>query len=217
MADQPSNLVPISTPTKPKRTRKPKSTTQHQPVVGFTSDGVAKFEVGPLKFWALGDRVIIEEDLFRSGYECSKCEGRCKVKCPDCEGKGKRTTTVTTFVTEEGKPEQVSVEKKCSSCEEGYITCPQCSGKGGILVTPETSQRRPTSGVVVSAGLSCKTLKVGDSVLFSNFAGYVVDLDRAGSPVTLRILHETEILAGMDGHLTLTNLRGKSEIAAFTS
>jgi co-chaperonin GroES (HSP10) len=157
-----------------------------------------KFKVGELSFWALGDRVLIEEDQFRSGYECEQCSGLGKVPCLDCEG-----------------IQTKSNGKKCSICDEGRVRCPSCNGKGGLIVTPETAQRRPTSGVVVSAGQDCKTLKPGDTVLFSNFAGYLVDLNRAGQPIAIRILHESEILAGMDGHLTLSNLRGKSEIAAF--
>jgi hypothetical protein len=59
-------------------------------------------------------------------------------------------------------------------------------------------------------------MAVGDSVLYSNFAGHVVDLKTAvGQPVTMRILHETEILAGMEGQLTLANVAGKSEISTY--
>lgn len=167
----------------------------------------AKFPVGNLTFWSLGDRVLIEEDEFRSGYECAKCDGEGTIPCDNCGG---------TSVTPTGK--------KCGLCIQGAdgsatgrITCPTCNGKGGLLVVPEVSQRRPTSGVVVSAGHKCLTLKVGQSVLYSNFAGYVVDLNRTGKPITLRILHENEILCGMEGHLTLTNLRGKSDIAQFNN
>ena len=203
MADQPSNTTQaVSTaPTKTTRTRR------HQPKKGLTIKTPAKFPVGTLTFWALGDRVLIEEDQFRSGYECTTCGGSGQLHCAACDGKGTRQA-----VPGDGP------FKKCSDCDgKGSGVCSECHGKGGLIVTPETSQRRPTSGTVVSAGVKCEFLKEGDSVLFSNFAGFVVDLARAGSPVTLRILHETEILAGMDGHLTLTNLRGKSEIAAFTS
>lgn len=161
---------------------------------------ITKFPVGTLNFWALGDRVLVEEDEFRSGYECSVCSGHGKVDCGDCAGIGIKINN-----------------KKCSSCEgTGKLVCPTCEGKGGLLIAPEISQRRPTSGRVVSCGRRVKYLNVGDSVLFSNFAGYVVDLDRAGSKVTLRVLHEPEILSGMSGHLMLTNLRSKTEIAQYT-
>jgi co-chaperonin GroES (HSP10) len=167
------------------------------------SKEITKFEVGSLKFWALSDRILVEEDAFQSGYECITCGGKGRIKCPDCAG--------TTVRSVEGGP-----EKKCSTCDEGTIRCSPCNGKGGLLVTPDTAQRRPTSGTIVSAGPDCKFVKVGDSILFSNFAGYLVELARAGFPVSLRILHETEILAGMEGHLTLTNLRGKSELTTYT-
>jgi co-chaperonin GroES (HSP10) len=178
-----------------------------------------KFSIGKsLKFWALGDRVLIEEDEFKSGYECSTCDGKGRTTCANCSGVGENSG------------------KKCSTCDAaGITTCPACNGKGGIIVAPEISERRPSTGQVVSVGHKCKMLNVGDTVLYSNFAGYVVDLDtgkqlhaapstvtsiKSGSlgykgKVTLRILHENEILTGMDGHLTLTNLRGKNDIAAY--
>lgn len=160
-----------------------------------------KWSLGSLDFWALGDRVLIEEDEFRSGYECSRCGGKGTIACDNCGGTRERNG------------------KKCAICADtdGYLTCPQCSGKGGLLIAPDTAQRRPTTGKIVSAGHKVLTLKVGQNVMYSNFAGHVVDLARANSTVTLRILHESEILCGMSGHLTLTNLRGKSEIAQFTN
>lgn len=163
----------------------------------------SEFKVGNIGFTALGDRLLIQEDEFRTGYECAKCEGVGKVACDNCAG-----TTLT------------STGKKCSICSgtEGYLTCPECGGKGALIVAPETAQRRPTSGVVVSVGWKVRHLKPGDSVLYSNFAGYVVDLThKSGKNVCMRILHEPEILSGMSGHLTLSNLRGKSEIATFQS
>ncbi len=154
------------------------------------------FELGTLRFAALGDRVIVQEDEFRTGYECEQCNGSGRTACDDCGGTGRHGV------------------KKCSICEgNGTLMCLKCGGKGGLLIAPEISQRRPTSGKIVSAGPKCETLRVGQSVLFSNFAGYVIDLDRAGKPVTLRILHETEVLCLLDGHLDLRGLRFKSEIA----
>lgn len=166
------------------------------------------FDMGELKFEALGDRLIIQEDEFKTGYECTGCEGSGHRVCPGCSGKGTRGV------------------KKCSDCDgKGEIACPNCGGKGGLIIAPEVSQRRPTSGTIVSAGpgktemgkLIPMQLKVGQSVLYSNFAGYVIDLNRAGKNITLRILHESEILCRLEGHLTMTNLRGKTDIATFNN
>jgi co-chaperonin GroES (HSP10) len=139
-----------------------------------------KFEIGPLKFSGFGDRVLIQEDDFVSGYEC-----------PDCGGSGKSKLNVA-------------------------ITCKSCGGTGvykGGLIIPDESQRKPTTGTIVSTGPECKFLKVGEAVLYSSYAGHTIDLSRAGQKVVLRILHETEVLCLIEGHLDLKTVRGKSEIA----
>jgi co-chaperonin GroES (HSP10) len=177
------------------------------PAVNAASGGSPKVELNPpnsfsagkVEFEALSDRILIEEDPFRSGYECTGCGGSGKAGCGNCVG----GTT--------------STGKKCSHCEDGMVTCSVCSGKGGLLIAPEVSQRRPTTGKVVSVGEDVKTLRVGDSVMYSNFAGYVVDLARAGQSVVLRILHESEVLCKVRGQLELRTLRGKSEVAVFNS
>ena len=163
-----------------------------KPEVSLSHNGT--FELGDLKFWALGDRVVILEDEFRTGYECSRCGGSGKAPCGNCGGLG------------------ANGAKKCSFCNGGVVVCGDCGGKGGLIVAPEIAQRRPTTGRVMSAGEACKALKPGQSVMYSNFAGYVVDLARAGRNVTLRILHETEVLCGMEGQLELRNFKGKTEI-----
>lgn len=161
----------------------------------------AKYALGTLNFWALGDRLLIEEDEFKSGFECETCGGSGRLKCASCDGSG---------------ASRVVKDAKCVPCGgNGKRICPECGGKGGLIITPDIAQRRPTTGTIVSAGHKCH-LSVGSKVMFSNFAGYVVDLARAGGGnTTLRILHESEILVGMDGSLTLANLKGKSEIATF--
>lgn len=157
-------------------------------------------DIGPAKFEALGDRVLILEDEFRSGYECTTCSGHGKIKCPNCDGLGE---------VSHGGPNM-----RCHVCEGSKaISCPECGGKGGILVVPEVSQRRPTTGSVVSVGPECKSLSPGQGVMYSNFAGYVVDLARAGEPITLRILHETEVLCKVSGHLDLKTFKSKTEVA----
>lgn len=164
-----------------------------------------------LEFEAFADRILVLEDEFRSGYECTDCGGATKKVCSQCGGEGHYINAG-------------SVEVKCSECGgDGRVTCPTCGGKGGLLITPEVSARRPASGKIVSVGpgvyqngvLIPMRAKVGQSVLYSNFAGYVVDLARAGQPITIRILHENEILCGIKGHLTLTNFKGKNDIAQY--
>ena len=167
------------------------------------------FSIGNLKFEALTDRLIILEDAFRTGYECGDCNGAGSKPCTACGSTGSRGI------------------KKCSDCEgRGTLRCSSCGGKGGLLIAPQITERRPTTGKVVSAGPGKTTeqgtlipmqIKLGESVMYSNFAGYVVDLERAGQPICLRILHESEILCRMEGHLTLSNLKGKSDIATFQS
>lgn len=164
-------------------------------------DNTNTYKLGDLTFSAKGDRIIIREDEFKTGYECTRCGGATAVSCDACTGTGLSPTTK---------------HARCSTCAgTKKVICPQCEGKGGLLIAPETSQRRPTTGVIVSVGPTCKDSHVGDGVMYSNFAGYVVDLADAGSPVTLRILHETEVLCGMEGQLQLRSFRGKTEIAEF--
>lgn len=159
-----------------------------------------KFELGDIKFEAFGDRVLIEEDEFKSGYECDHCAGTGKARCVNCDGNG--------TVGERGH--------KCSYCSgSGSERCHECDGKGGLLVAPDVSQRRPTTGKIVSVGEDTKYLQPGMTVLFSSFAGHTIDLARAGHPISLRILHETEVLSLVEGHLSLKTVRGKSEIAVF--
>jgi chaperonin GroES len=165
------------------------------------------YDLGTLKFWALGDRVLIEEDEFKTGYECSTCNGTGKAPCGDCGGSGTHLRGAVTI--------------KCSHCDSGAVTCPECKGKGGLIIAPDVAQRRPTTGRVVSVGPGTKDhemlLRVGDSVMYSNFAGYVVDLNRAGRKVILRILHESEILCRLEGQLDLKSLRGQSEITNYSA
>lgn len=158
----------------------------------------SRFKAGEVSFYALGDRVIVREDEFRSGYECGTCGGHGRVACANCGGTGKS---------------KVNAHAKCSACHgETNEICPECNGKGGVLVVPEQSQRRPSSGMIVSVGEDCVTLKEGENVLYSNFAGYAIDLDRAGIKTVLRILHEKEVLCRVEGHLELRTLRNKTDI-----
>lgn len=136
-----------------------------------------KFKVGPVSFEAFGDRILIQQDNFKSGYECKACGGTGK------------------------------------SALNPMWRCKECEGKGSLLVIPETAERKPTTGKIISTGPDVQYLKVGQSVMFSSYAGHTVDLNDGGIPVVMRVLHETEILCFVEGHLELRAVRDKSEIA----
>lgn len=156
------------------------------------------YSVGAFKIAGYGDRLIIIEDKFKSGYECRACNGTGKVQCPDCDGDGRN---------------RVNPELWCKSCKgtPGQATCSECDGKGGLLVIPEQSQRRPTTGRIVSTGGKVKDFEVGDDVLYSNFAGHASDFPLEQGMVCVRILHESEILAQVKGHLELRAVRHQRE------
>ena len=98
----------------------------------------------------------------------------------------------------------------------GKKVCPQCGGKGALIVAPQDSQRKPTSGVIKSVGPevsdkpylhstmgSVETvknnpypLKVGDRVLYSQFAGTGIELKQKGF---IRIMHAHEVMCKLYG------------------
>lgn len=105
----------------------------------------------PYQFTALGEKILVSLDQYRSGYECPTCKGSSKVKIQDASG-----LTLST-------------------------ACPDCKGKGvreGGLVIPDTSKVIASSGVVISMGAvareRCTEFAVGDRILFSVHAGSLI-------------------------------------------
>jgi co-chaperonin GroES (HSP10) len=137
----------------------------------------------------------VEEDPFVSGYECRTCGGTGKLDCLDCnQGKSKLNPEIT-----------------CKTCEGSMrVTCPTCDGKGGLLVVPQKSERRPTTGRIVTVGedvnlwykFFVRKISLEDRVMYGSFSGHVVDLDNKGEKVILRIMHRSEILCRVTGHLS---------------
>jgi co-chaperonin GroES (HSP10) len=132
---------------------------------------------------ALQNKVCVIQDEFRSGNECKRCGGvtssmgleeKTTITCEDCGGTGMRTEI-----------------KKCPNCDGGRIVCPDCNGKGGLIVTPESSKTRPNTGRVYSVGPDVKIIKVGDYVMYTNFAGTGFNIKDCGQIV---ILSEQEIV-----------------------
>ncbi len=62
----------------------------------------------------------------------------------------------------------------------------------GRIVVPETAKRKPTKGVVVAVADNIKDIEVGDKVLFSQFAGYLLKFE--DTPL-LRCLGYSEVLS----------------------
>jgi co-chaperonin GroES (HSP10) len=157
-------------------------------------------KLGTLELEAHADRIVVIQDPFVSGYECTHCGGKQKIACDNCE------SGVT------------STNKKCSQCAgSGKIVCPKCEGKGGLLVVPEASERRPTTGTIVSTGFSVEHFKRGESVIYPSFSGHAFDIqaeDIRGQEVivTICILRESEVLARVRGHLELRRVKRSAAV-----
>lgn len=158
-------------------------------------------KLGELTMEACKDRIIVIEDEFKSGYECTRCEGAGSLLCENCNGTGKSS---------------ISKDARCSQCQgRKHIVCPECKGKtvvqGGIVV-PEASERRPTTGVIVSIGPDITKFERNQSVLYTSFSGHVLDLtayDIHGREVlvVIRIIQESDILCKVTGHMELRRVK----------
>ena len=124
-------------------------------------------ELGNAKFEAYGDRLLILQDEYRSGYECPRCldkdirsiQGRevSVIDCDNCGGKGSYMKGDSGLLF------------KCACCDtKGYIPCPECQGKGGTIIMAESAKRMPTTGTIVSLGplVAEKSWKRGDKCIY---------------------------------------------------
>jgi co-chaperonin GroES (HSP10) len=159
-------------------------------------------QLGALTMEAFNDRLLVIEDEFRSGYECPDCVGKKKIKspeleelvCENCDGSGKSV---------------ISKEARCSACRGlGRTICKTCLGKGGVIVVAQASERRPTTGTVVSTGDKVQHAKRGESVIYTSFSGHVYDLELpGGETIVIRVIQESDILAKVSGHLELRRVK----------
>jgi len=62
----------------------------------------------------------------------------------------------------------------------------------GRIVVPEVAKRSPTKGVVIAVADNIKDIEVGDKILYSQFAGYLLKFE--DTPL-LRCLGYSEVLA----------------------
>lgn len=197
-------------------------------------------KLGALTMEAFNDRLLVIEDEFRSGYECTVCFGKTKVTCSKCTGKGFqvcdncRGSGMSILVPGAKCTVCLGVGKLlCEICNGVKTTpCEACAGRGvveGGLVIPEASERRPTTGVVASTGwkvnsrltrfLSWFTRKQviqrGESVIYTSFSGHVYDLELPNDEVVvIRVIQESDILAKVGGHLELRRVKKSAAVGS---
>ena len=131
-----------------------------------------------LAIQSTGDRIWVLRDQFKSGYECTTCKGSRYVgACELCLGSGEVK------------------KQECRSCKgNGKKECPDCQGKGvksGGLIVPETSQKPPETGTILSCGPDVVDFKEGDHVVYSSYAGTELNFKGAGR---MRVLVPKEVL-----------------------
>jgi co-chaperonin GroES (HSP10) len=135
---------------------------------------------------AVDDRILVLEDEFRSGLECSSCKGKghTDIVCKYCKG--------TTFY----KADRDS--GACPDCEVGtlgirksfgYELCSVCKGRGASVIIPDSSKRPTLTGRVISIGRNVTEFRVGDRVLFTNYTG----TDFTVSGTKLRIMKQYDV------------------------
>ena len=134
-------------------------------------------------------RVLVQEDPFKSKFDCSECLGlgHNGVVCMFCKG--------TTY--HRGKEENGA----CPDCNNeaqgplnkslGFQLCKKCNGTGGTIVIPDESKRNTTTGQVLAVSdRDIQEFQVGDKVMFTNYSGSpfnFIGLD-------LRIIIERDLL-----------------------
>ena len=140
-------------------------------------------------FRAMGDRVIVLEDPYKSGYECDECDGvgHHGVTCPFCKG-----TKFQKGDKEKGYCPDCNVGTLGVAKSLGYVPCEKCRGNAGYLIVPDDAKRRPPTGVIKARGKDCNLFDVGDRVMYTNYTGTDFEL-RGGHKV--RIIKETDVMA----------------------
>jgi co-chaperonin GroES (HSP10) len=138
---------------------------------------------------AIGHRILVLEDEFKSGYECKDCDGtgHTDVICVHCKGTG----------LWKGKHDN----GPCPDCEVGtagtrkslgFELCPTCKGRSGMIIVPDDAKRRPCTGVILSKGSDVTEFTVGTRVLYTNYTG--TDFEIAGG-IKLRIMLDHDVMA----------------------
>lgn len=157
------------------------------------SNNVVFIVAGLIALEATEDKIIIQLDPFKSGYECKFCDGTGTFKrCISCNstglnemGRACRDCAEVLIYDDDGTP-SYDTSKRCHVCK----------GNGSLIVIPESAKALPTSGRIVSAGPECKVRKVGERVLFGAHTGYFLPFK---GNIKLRIMREHEIMCRIYG------------------
>lgn len=165
----------------------------------------------PYKFEALGEKILVSIDVFKSGYECRTCKGKKIVESVcDCEAgnhAGLKYSEADILYIKETLGEDIGMARAqlvCPECNGEYKdfrkgeTCPECKGLGALLVLPEDSKKLPTTGVVVSMGKKCtrEDFKIGDRILFGPYAGNMIPT-KAG--LMFKVMDEVQAWCRIEG------------------
>jgi co-chaperonin GroES (HSP10) len=126
-------------------------------------DNVIFIVGGKLGLEAIGNKILILIDKFKSGYECK-----------DCNETGLFNSCACTKLGSFGVKENGRTCHFKEACERQVVgsTCRTCNGTGTTIKIPDNAKAIPTSGVIVSIGPEVTLRKIGERVLFGAHTGY---------------------------------------------
>jgi co-chaperonin GroES (HSP10) len=75
----------------------------------------------------------------------------------------------------------------------------------GKIIIPENAKRQPTKGIVVAVAADITNIKVGDRILYSQFAGYLLKFE--DTPIC-RCLGYSEILGKLKADAPVLSVEG---------
>lgn len=140
-----------------------------------------------------GQKILIQEDPYKSRYDCSDCKGTGHTDeiCTLCKG-DKFEVVFDEQLNED-------VRRPCRGCtvmverniSYGKKLCPTCKGRQGVLIMTDDSKKRPTTGTVIAIGDKVTEWKVGDKVIFNNYTGTAFELENT----PLRVMKEDDVLS----------------------
>jgi hypothetical protein len=157
-------------------------------------DNVIFIVAGQLGLKAIGNKILILVDKFKSGYECKDCNETGKFISCACTKRGEFG------VKENGK--LCPNRDKCATQIVGEF-CKTCAGTGSTLKIPDTAKAIPTSGVIVSAGPDCSIRSLGERVLFGAHTGYYLPFK---GNAKIKVMREDEplcLIFAVDNNQTL--------------